>query len=211
MLFKVTKRRKRFSFLKEIFEWLFAVVFAFIIALFIVSNIGSLTQVKEQSMEPTFLENDRVIINKIGYILGKPKRGDVVILSKVNTEKGLFVNMRNEFNDIKDNISYRFTGVIKKNNLIKRVIGIPGDELDIRDGAVYINGKLEEGYTFKGETFEESNLKFPLEVPENKVFVLGDNREYSLDSRSIGFIDYNQIKGKAFFRFFPFSRVGLIK
>lgn len=211
MLFKVTKRRKRFSFLKGIFEWLLVVGVAFIITLFIVSNVGSLTQVKEQSMEPTFLENDRLIINKIGYILGKPKRGDIVILSKVNTENGLFINMKNEFNDILDNISYRFTGIIKKNNLVKRVIGIPGDEIDFRSGAVYINGKLEEGYTFKGETFGESGLKAPFIVPDNKVFVLGDNREYSMDSRVLGFIDYSQLKGKVLFRFFPISRIGLVK
>mgnify|MGYP000968192253 CR=1 FL=1 len=210
MLFKVTPRRKRF-YIKEIFEWIFVVGIAFIITLFIISNIGSLTQVKEQSMEPTFIENDRLIINKIGYILGKPKRGDIVILNKVNTEKGLLINMLNEFNDIKDNIKYRFTGIIEKNNLIKRVVGIPGDEIDIRDGKVFINGKVEEGYSFKGKTFGESSLKFPLEIPDGKVFVLGDNREYSLDSRALGFIDYAQLKGKVFLRIWPLNRIGLVR
>lgn len=210
MLFKVTPRRKRF-YIKEIFEWIFVVGIAFIITLFIISNIGSLTQVKEQSMEPTFIENDRLIINKIGYILGEPKRGDIVILNKVNTEKGLLINMLNEFNDIKDNIQYRFTGIIEKNNLIKRVVGVPGDEIDIRDGEVFVNGKVEEGYSFKGKTFGESSLKYPLEVPDGKVFVLGDNREYSLDSRALGLIDYSQLKGKVFLRIWPLNRVGLVR
>lgn len=210
MLFKVTPRRKRF-YIKEIFEWIFVVGIAFIITLFIISNIGSLTQVKEQSMEPTFIENDRLIINKIGYILGEPKRGDIVILNKVNTEKGLLINMLNEFNDIKDNIQYRFTGIIEKNNLIKRVVGVPGDEIDIRDGEVFVNGKVEEGYSFKGKTFGESSLKYPLEVPDGKVFVLGDNREYSLDSRALGLIDYSQLKGKVFLRIWPLNRIGLVR
>lgn len=210
MLFKVIPRKKRY-FIKEISEWIFVVGIAFIITLFIISNIGSLTQVKEQSMEPTFFENDRLIINKIGYMLGKPKRGDIVILNKVNTEKGLLVNMLNEFNDIKDNIKYRFTGIIEKNNLIKRVVGIPGDRIDIKDGDVFVNGELEDGYTFKGETFSESNLKFPLEIPDGKVFVLGDNREYSLDSRALGLIDYTQLKGKVFLRIWPLKRIGMIK
>lgn len=210
MLFKVTPRRKRF-FIKEIFEWIFVVGIAFIITLFIISNIGSLTQVKEQSMEPTFIENDRLIINKIGYILGNPKRGDIVILNKVNAEKGLLINMLNEFNDIKDNIRYRFTGIIEKNNLIKRIVGIPGDKIDIRDGEVFINGKLEEGYTFSGKTYGESRIKYPLQIPDGKVFVLGDNREYSLDSRALGLIDYTQLKGKVFLRIWPIKRIGILK
>ena len=70
---------------------------------------------------------------------------------------------------------------------------------------------MEEGYSFKGKTFGESSLKFPLEIPDGKVFVLGDNREYSLDSRALGFIDYAQLKGKVFLRIWPLNRIGLVR
>lgn len=210
MLFKVTPKRKR-TFLKELFEWISVLAIAFIITLFIISNIGTLTQIKEQSMEPTFVENERVIVNKIGYLIGKPKREDIVILSKNNRGKGLLINMVNEFYDIKANIIYRFTGIIEKNNLIKRVIGLPGDTIDIKDGNVYINNIKEEGNYFVGKTFAESNINYPVEIPEGKVFVLGDNREYSLDSRSLGLIEYEQLKGKVFLKIWPVNRIGFLR
>ena len=119
--------------------------------------------------------------------------------------------MRNEGKDILDSLEYRFTGKIEKNNLIKRVIGVYGDIIDIKDGQVYVNGKPQKEEYTKGSTTTGSMLRFPVEVPEGKVFVLGDNRENSLDSRDLGFVDIAQIKGKAFFRVMPFNRFGQIK
>jgi signal peptidase I len=93
---------------------------------------------------------------------------------------------------------------------IKRVIGVPGDKIDIKDGHVYINGeKLDEKYA-KGETHKQL-LDFPKTVPPNTVFVLGDNRQNSRDSRIIGFIEYDRIKGKAVLRIWPFKDLGVIK
>ena len=78
--------------------------------------------------------------------------------------------------------------------IVKRVIGLPGDTIDIKDGYVHLNGnRLEENYV-KGQTFERLGLSYPITIPENKVFVLGDNREVSLDSRDLGLISYDQIK-----------------
>ena len=95
--------------------------------------------------------------------------------------------------------------------IIKRVIAVSGDTLDIKDGYVYRNGKkLEEDY-IKGQTFERSDFSYPLTVPEDHVFVLGDNRENSLDSRIIGLIEHDQVKGKVVFRLWPFSRIGKVK
>lgn len=215
MLFKVTPRRKN-NFIKESLDWLKAIIISIIVALFVVSNIATVTQVKEQSMEPTFSENDRVLIYRLGYNIGTPKRGDIVILNKTVTDKGFIVNMINEGKDIIDNITYRFTNVIEKNNLIKRVVALPGDTVDIRDGKVYINGQLEEGYSFSGSTYDGNNLartshSYPLEIPEGKVFVLGDNRENSIDSRDLGLIDFVQLKGKVSFRIWPISRFGKVK
>ena len=199
------------SFIKVLIEWSITIIVSVVISLFIISNIVSLTQIKEQSMEPTFKENDRVIIYKLGYLLEEPERGDIIILNKINNEKGIFINMINEAKDIIDNIKYRFTGIIEKNNLIKRVIGVYGDIINIKNGYIYVNGQLQEEQYSNGLTNASSNLAYPVEVPEGKVFVLGDNREYSLDSRDLGFIDVIQIKGKAIFRILPTSRFGSVK
>lgn len=201
---------KKKNFISSFIESVITIIIALFVSLFIVSNILSVTQIKEQSMEPTFKENDRIIVNKITYLIGKPLRGDVVILNKVNGEKGLIINMINEGKDIIANIKYRFTGHIEKNNLIKRVIALEGDILDIKEGYLYINGKKKQEEYVSSLTFENSDFLYPVEVPKGKVFVLGDNRQNSLDSRQFGFIDVEQIKGKAAFRVFPFSRFGHI-
>lgn len=200
--------KPRKSLIRNILEWIVTIVIAVFVSLFIVSNIASLTQIKEQSMEPTFYENDRVIINKFIYLISEPARRDIVILNKVQDEKGLIKNMVNESKDIFDNFKYRFTGKIEKNNLIKRVVGVNGDIIDIRDGYLYINGQMQEEEYAQGNTY--ANGEYPMEVPTGMVFVLGDNRENSLDSRNLGFVNIDQIKGKAVFRVFPFNKFGTL-
>ncbi|NLN15071.1 MAG: signal peptidase I [Tissierellia bacterium] len=197
--------------IRNILDWLLTIVIAIIISLFIVSNLFTLTQIKEQSMEPTFKENDRVVVNKIGYFFKEPKRGDIVILNREMESRGLIKNMVYEARDIIANISSSFTGVIKKNNLIKRVVAVEGDLVDIRDGNLYINGELQEEDYIKGLTPAKYNLEYPLEVPQGKVFVLGDNRENSLDSRDFGLVDIHQLKGRVVFRLFPLNRFGRIR
>lgn len=209
MLFKSNYQNKN-NFFKEFAGWVSTIFITVLVALFITSNIVSTTQIKEQSMEPSFKENDKLIIYKLGYNFKGPNKGDVIILNKNPTNKGIFINMINEGKDIIENIKYRFTGVIEKKNLIKRVVAIPGDKVNIKDGLVYINGEVESGYEFQGQTYASSDLVYPIEVPNDSVFVLGDNRENSLDSRGLGLIDYSQIKGKALLRFWPMDRIGKI-
>lgn len=209
MNFKYYQARKnRF---RIVLEWIVTIAIALIFSLFILANILSLTQVKEESMHPTFSENDRIIVYKLGYFFDEPERGDVVILDKNIHERGIVDNIIHEVRDIKDNIIYRFAGNIEKNILIKRVVGVYGDIIDIRDGQLYVNGqRLEEAY-IQGQTVANSNNSYPIEVPKGKVFVLGDNREKSLDSRDLGFIDVKSLKGKAVFRLLPFDRLGSIE
>lgn len=84
---------------------------------------------------------------------------------------------------------------------VKRVIGIPGDTIEIKDGQVYLNGKLQEEAYIQGETFEQEGVvRYPLTVQEGQIFVMGDNREISMDSRSFGVVGGRQIKGKLLFR-----------
>lgn len=191
-------------------SWIISIIIAVVVSLFIISNIVSFTMIMEVSMEPTLHENDRVLVNRIGYVIDKPSRGDIVILNKVNNENGIVINMINEAKDIASNIRYRFTGEIEKNNLIKRVVAVEGDILDIEDGKLYINGIAEDNPNIRGET-HAPELELPFEIPEGKVFAMGDNREFSLDSRQLGFIDIGQIKGKAVFRILPFSDFGKIE
>ena len=201
-------RKNRF---RIILEWIITIAIALLFSLFIISNLVSLTQIKEESMKPTFNENDRVIIYKLGYFFKEAERGDVVILGQNIHERGIIDNIIHELKDIKNNIVYRFTGNIEKNVLIKRVVGVYGDIIDISDGHLYINGQeMEEGYS-QGKTLASLNLIYPLEVPKDKVFVLGDNRENSLDSRDLGLIDVDSLKGKAVFRVFPFDSFGSIE
>ena len=125
------------------------------------------------SMEPNFSEGDRVVVNKAVYWFGEPQRGDVII----------FENPKNEHEDY-----------------IKRVIGVPGDVVEIKDQAVYVNGtRLEESYIMAPPIRTMATVT----VPENNYFVLGDNRNNSQDSRSGWFVEEDQIHGKAWLISWP--------
>jgi len=149
------------------------------------------TIVKESSMESTLYENNYLFVNKLAYqFKDHPNRGDIIVFKSNidNTEDG------------------------GKKLLIKRVIGIEGDTITIEDGYVYRNGeKLDEPYVnVEGTTDEEDMSITDLQVPEDRVFCMGDNRKVSLDSRSseVGTVAERDIVGKAFVRLYPFSDFG---
>ena len=125
------------------------------------------------SMEPNFAEGDRVVVNKAVYWFGEPQRGDVIIFEEPNgTEE----------------------------DFIKRVIGIPGDTVEIKNGAVYVNGtKLDEPYVMAPPTYTMAAIT----VPEERYFVLGDNRNYSNDSHNGWFVEEDKIHGKAWLITWP--------
>lgn len=170
----------------EIIEWIKTIVLSLVIALIITTFVKP-TIVKNYSMSPTLQENDFLIINRFLYKRSEPKRGDIVVFqSNLKTDDG------------KDKL------------LIKRVIAIPGDEIVIKDGDVFINGTiLKEDYI--SGVYTEGNINTV--VPENKIFVMGDNRDNSLDSRDdiLGLVDFDLVMGKAFVRLFPFNKIGLLK
>lgn len=196
--------------IKEITNWIFSILVAFFIATLLNSKVFAKVQVQQSSMENTLFTNEQLIVDKLSYNLIEPKRGDIIIFLE-NEEKGTMV----------DDVLKTVTSIVsmfdrnndsseKKNRLIKRVLGVAGDEVDIKDGYVYINGKkLEEPYV-KGETISKE-FKLPIKVGENKLFVLGDNRTVSKDSRKFGLIDYKQVEGKAIYRIYPYSQIGKIK
>lgn len=159
-----------------------------VIALAIVLVITAVvkpTIVKEHSMEPTLYENNYLLINKLAYKTGDEKQGDIIVFkSGLQDEKG------------------------NSKLLIKRIIGLPGDEVTVKDGNVFINGiRLHEEYLNDGITTGEV---IDYTVPEDHFFVMGDNRLVSIDSRdpSVGCVSEDAILGKAFVRLYPFSEIG---
>ncbi len=171
----------------NIIEWVKTIVISVAIALIITMFIRP-TLVLEYSMYPTVRQYDYLIINKITYKINEPQHGDIVVFkSELLTENG------------------------KKKQLIKRVIGIPGDELEIKDGVVYRNGQLLEEPYINGD-FTPGEMPLTV-VPPGKIFAMGDNRPNSLDSRSdkVGMVSRDKIVGKAFLRLFPFNKIGLLE
>ena len=138
-------------------------------------------RIPSESMVPTLLVGDRVLANKFVYRLTEPERGEVVVFESVG-----------EGDDQK---------------LIKRVVGVAGDEIEVRNGTLLVNGEEQE------EPYLNENLPFtgsyePTEVPEEHVFVMGDNRGNSADSRVFGPLPVENIEGEAFMRFWPPLRIG---
>lgn len=171
----------------DIGAWIKDIIIALIIAA-IVIQIVKPTIVKQTSMEPNFHNNDYLFIYKMAYKFGKdPQKGDVIVFkSNLKTEKG------------KDKL------------LIKRVIGLPGDKITINNEKVYINGKEDlQKFTKDNHTLGE----FDMVVPKNSLFVLGDNRDVSQDSRStnVGMVSKDKVLGKVVFRLLPFRDFGIIK
>lgn len=162
------------------------VVIAVLVAVVVIQFIKPVI-VKESSMENSFIEKDYLIVSKQSYNYGDVERGDVIVFhSSLTDEDG------------------------KEKLLIKRVIGLPGENVQVTDGAVYIDGVLlEEDYTKDGYTPGDVNVT----VPEDEYFCMGDNRAVSIDSRSssVGFVEKHNIMGKVVLRVLPIKKFGLIE
>ncbi len=136
--------------------------------------------VQGSSMEPTINDKDYLLISRQAYKIGEPERGDVVVFPHhQGTEDALY---------------------------IKRVIAIPGDHLKIKNGKVYINNKLQDEEYLADGTQTSGNIDFT--IPEGEIFVMGDNRGNSSDSRSFGTVSIEDVTGKVFVRLFPFNKIG---
>jgi len=173
--------------MSKIKDWVKDILFACIVAALILTFIKP-TIVKENSMQPTLYPNHYLLLSRQAYLVSEHKAGDIIVFNCELPE---------------DDGAHKL--------LIKRIIALPGDSVTIAGGSVFINGELiEEPYIFEDET---SGFVENLIVPEGTVFVMGDNRRVSRDSRSdlIGVISFDEIRGKAFFRLYPFNKIGLIK
>jgi len=184
------------------FQWIQAIVLAVIIALLIRAFIFEPVQVQGQSMEPTLFTGERLIVYKLGYMADRPKRGDVVVI-KVQEGRKALLPFVDKYPLLKKIFPY-----YDELDYVKRIIGLPGEELVFKDGRVYVNGVLLNEPYANGMTFSS---EYKVVVPQNNYFVMGDNRECSRDSREIGTIHISNIKGKAVLRFWPFKTFGSIK
>jgi signal peptidase I len=196
------KGKKSSKFL-ELLKWIETFVIAVVIALLIRAFLVEPVIVNGVSMENTLFDGQRLIIYKLGYFFHPPERGDIVVLQY---KKGLVrdIPFLKNFDFIN-----KILPSVTEIDYIKRIIAVPGDKIDIRDGHVYVNDeKLDEEYA-KGDTHKQL-MDFPQVVPDNCVFVMGDNRQNSRDSRIIGFVELNRIKGKAVLRIWPIKDFGLI-
>ena len=194
--------------LREIWEWIVVFAAAFILVMLLNTAVFATTQVRQTSMQDTLLEGQHLFVEKLSYVLGNPSRGDIIVFIEDEYPENYIARVKIFLKDI----SEIFKPVERKTNIrfVKRVIGVPGDEVDIRDGKVYLNGEILDEPYVKGETFHRE-LVFPVTVTQGKYLVLGDNREVSKDSRIFGFIERSQVEGKAIFRFWPFVKIGGLK
>lgn len=200
---------KETSVMNEIWQWIKAILAAIVIALVIRGFVFEPVLVDGPSMEPTLHTGEKLILYKLGSFFHTPERGDIVVV-EINQGKFAFLKFLNK-SDFAKKVLPTF---IQEIDYIKRVIAVENDEMDIRDGYVYINGeKLDEAYVLQeGTTFIRTDaITFPYKVAPGEIIVLGDNRINSKDSREIGPIQVSSVKGEAVYRIWPFEKVGKLE
>ena len=184
-------RERKSSTNRTILEYVVLAVVAIAVALLIQAFLVKPYRIPSPSMEDTLLIGDRVLVDRISWRFSEPQRGDIVV----------------------------FHSPVPGPVLIKRIIGMPGDTMSLRDGAVYVNGqRLSEPYVRRvngqpepSDPFDTGlpwSLQQPYKVPAGSYFLMGDNRTDSGDSRAFGPVARDQIVGRAFARYWPPGRIG---
>ena len=166
-----------------LFDWAETIVVALILALIIRAFFLQVFWIPSGSMEPTLDIKDRIVVNKVAFYFRQPKRQEVVVFRQVAS-----------FDQ-------------SKKDLIKRLMGLPGEKLEIKNGIIYINGAPVEEKHLLNQDYANFG---PVTIPANSYFVMGDNRPASADSRYWGFLPRRNIIGPAFLRIWPLTKFGLI-
>ena len=210
------------STLREVMEWLICIIIAVALALVVRYYIGTPTIVQQTSMSPTLQPNDRLWLNRWGRTTKRiPKRGDIITFEAPTVKRIEEIDYDNPvaiYNYEPQGVLERFSYYVLesgKKSYIKRVIGLPGEYIEIKNGSVYVNGeKLQEDYLIDGlvtdmiQGSKDQSFFTNFTVPENYVFAMGDNRTGSTDSRSFGCVPLEKIEGTVSFRFWPTSKFG---
>ncbi|MFV0464626.1 MAG: signal peptidase I [Lachnospiraceae bacterium] len=178
------RRQRETNSIKEVFSWLFTITLAIAAAFIIKNYIIINANIPSGSMENTIMTGDRIIGFRLAYLFEEPKRGDIIIFKFPDDES---------------------------QNFIKRIIGLPGETVTIKEGKIYIDNAqepLQEDYL--PEQWTNYMGPYYFSVPEDSYLVLGDNRNYSKDARfwNQTYVSSDKILGEALFRYYPFSNAG---
>lgn len=205
---------------KNILEWVLCIIIAIVLALVVRYFLGTQTIVRQSSMYPTLKEGQRLWLNRWDRTTKTmPERGDIITFEapSVVYPKTYQIDLENPvaIYEEKDGLWNKFSYYVlewNKKSYIKRVIALPGEYVEIKNGKVYINGEeLEENYLPNGIITDVGNGYYTgFTVPENCVFALGDNRNDSIDCRVFGCIPLEKIEGKVSFRIWPFNLFGKV-
>lgn len=185
---KEQEPKEQKSMAREILEFVLYLAIALIAALLIVKFVGQRTQVDGRSMEPTLYDGQNLILDKISYRFRDPERFDIIV--------------------------FPFEENGQKKHFIKRIIGMPGETVQIIDGYVYIDGEKLESDIYGKEVMNSAGRAVePITLGDDEYFVLGDNRNNSRDGRypEVGNIKRSDITGRAFLRIWPLSEFGVLK
>ncbi len=185
----VSSVRRTWNIVKGVLVWSKEIIIALVLVWLLLTFVAQNSTVYGSSMAPTLENGEMILMNKFIYRFTEPQRGDIIVFTYDDPIQG-------------------------EEYLIKRVIGLPGDTIEIMDGMVYINGTAyDESKYLEMSTEISGDISYPFLVPEDSYFVMGDNRANSKDSRfsEVGAVSKDQIVGKASIRFWPLDRIGFVQ
>lgn len=198
---KKTKGKKpwiRNKIVREVLSWTGTILLAILIAVFINAYVFRTSRVDGNSMQQTLQDGQSVYISRLPYLFGDPKYGDIIVFDSENTDRNFFLEIKESFQY--NIVTYNLMNINHPQKYwIKRVVGLPGDTIEIREDGVYRNGELlEESYAYYCEpmAYSEQWIGESWVVGEHQLFVLGDNRNHSTDSRTVGLISQDAVLGK---------------
>lgn len=165
---------------RAVLEIVQALALAVIISVVLNLFVVQVTEVRQRSMEPTLFQSDRVLVSKVDYRIGSPSAGDIIVFNP----------------PVDSTIPY-----------VKRVVAVGGDTVDLREGRLFVNGRVADFPEAVGASQPQApRITYPLRVPDGSVWTMGDNRLASSDSRSFGAVPVENIIGKVTIRFWPLDR-----
>ena len=181
------RKKINFAVVKEVLSWTVEIALTLLIAFTFVYFIGLRTSVVGQSMSKTLNGGDQILVNRFVYKVTDPKTNDIIVFLPNGNEKSHYY--------------------------VKRVIGVPGDTVQIKNGAVYVNGKAFDEETDVSSIEDAGLAAEEITLGQDEYFVLGDNRNHSSDSRvaSVGVLTRDMLIGRAWVRIYPFNKIGVIK
>lgn len=211
---EIAPEEKKVNIGKEIWEWIYTILIAVVVTFTVKYFFFDVVRVDGPSMIPTLVNDQRLIISKLGYT---PEVGDIIILDSRYEKRKQYMEREKGGETFVSKYLPVFMSdpALRPRYYVKRVIAMPGQTIGFtKDGKVLIDGEVfdESGY-YDGATHPtDMSVSYPVTVEENKIFVMGDNRPVSKDSRSseLGTVDYKAVAGKAQFRIWPLNQMGTL-